>query len=140
MLSSVFSLLLFLIIVYGIGIWSWFRIPATPAIWRLIPIVCITVALLVSVKVLMGYRVIEINGDRWQVKRLISRNIVFSGKDIKWWKEIKIKTAGGFYKQLHVHAGKGNDAKVSLQEHTEYQRVLDRLRTKHHLMERKETI
>lgn len=136
--STLFSLSLFLVLTYGAGIWAWIRIPDSPAIWFLLPVLCFVVALAVSVKVLTGYRVVQISGDNWLVKRLLSRNRQFSSKDIEWWKEIEINTAGGMYKQLHVHAGKGNDAKVSLQEHTEYQNVLNRLRTKHRKQQVKE--
>jgi hypothetical protein len=129
--TTLFSLILFLIIAYGIGIWAWFSAPRSPSIWLALPIICLVVALLISIKVLLGYRVITIKGDQWRVARLISRDLRFTGKDIEWWREIEIKTAGGTYKQLHVHAGKGVNAKVSLQEHTAYQQVLNRLKTKH---------
>lgn len=75
-----------------------------------LPIVCLGVALPVTVKILLGYRVVTVNGDRWQVSRLMSRDLSFTGKDIEWWREIAIKTAGGQYKQLHIHAGKGANA------------------------------
>jgi hypothetical protein len=113
--------------------------PPAPTVWILIPVTCLTIALIVSLKMLLGYRIVTVNGNRWQVKRLINRDIRFSDEDIKWWKEIVIRTAGGLYKQLHVHAGKGNDAKVSLQEHTKYQEVLNNLKTKHRQKEIKET-
>lgn len=137
--TTIFSLSLFLIIDCAIGIWAWTTMPPSPTVWIIIPIACLVVALIVFLKMLLGYRIITVNGNRWQVKRLINRNISFSDEDIKWWKEIVIRTAGGLYKQLHVHAGKGNDAKISLQEHTEYQEVLKKLKTKHRLKEIKET-
>jgi hypothetical protein len=137
--TTIFSLSLFLLIAYGVGIWSWFSIPGDPGWWISLPIVCLAVALLVTVKILLGYRVLSVNGDRWQVSKLISRDLRFTGKDIEWWREIAIKTAGGQYKQLHIHAGKGVDVKVSLQEHTEYQKILKILKTKHRHKELKDT-
>ena len=136
--TTIFSLSLFLLIAYGVGIWSWFSIPSDPAWWMALPIVCLTVALLVTVKIVLGYRVLSVTGDRWQVSKLISRDLRFTGKDIQWWKEIVIKTAGGQYKQLHIHAGKGVNAKVSLQEHTAYQKILKILKTKHRHKELKD--
>ena len=138
--TTLFSLSLFLIIAYGVGIWTWFTIPSTPSWWKVLPVICLTVAVAITFKMLIGHRVLTIRGDRWQVKKLIKRNLRFTDRDIEWWKEIEIKTAGGVYKQLHVHAGKGNNAKVSDQEHTEYQKVFSRLKTKHRQKEIKEPI
>ena len=136
--TTVLSLSLFLLIAYGAGIWGWFNIPRDSGWWMALPIVCLGVALPVTVKILLGYRVVTVNGDRWQVSRLMSRDLSFTGKDIEWWREIAIKTAGGQYKQLHIHAGKGANAKVSLQEHTEYQKILKILKSKYRHKELKD--
>lgn len=128
---TIFSLSLFLILAYGTGIWSWFRIPSSPAIWYVLPFVCLSIAIAVSVKLLLGYRVLVINGNHWQVNRLVGRDIEFNGNQIEWWREIEIKTTGDMYKQLHIHAGNGKNVKVSLQEHSEYQKVLKWLKTKY---------
>ncbi len=136
--TTLFSLILFLIIAYGVGFWAWFSIPPSPAIWLALPVFCLATALVITLKVLLGYRVISINGDQWQVVRLLRQDQKFRGKEIEWWREIEIKTAGGQYKQLQVHAGKGVDAKVSLQEHTGYEGILKRLKTKHRHKELKD--
>ncbi len=137
--TTLFSLSLFLIIAYGLGIWAWISLPHPAGMRILLPVIILLVALLVTIKVVSGYRTLEIDGDRWRVKRLINRSIKFTGRDIEWWKEIKISTAGSTYKQLQVYAGKGSTAKVSMQEHTGYEKVLKRLKTKHGAIEIKET-
>ncbi|GJM28893.1 MAG: hypothetical protein DHS20C17_15280 [Cyclobacteriaceae bacterium] len=128
---TLFSLSLFLVLAYGASIWTWMRIPSSPVTWYILPLICFTIAVVVSIKVLLSYRVLVVDNDHWQVTRLVGSKIKFSGKEIEWWKEIEIKTMGGLYKQLQVFAGKGKNVKISLQEHTEYQGVLKSLRKRH---------
>jgi len=128
---TLFSLCFFLTLCYGAAIWSWFKIPSSPTIWYLIPVGCLSVAMLVTIKIIISYRVLRINGSHWEVQRLIGGNIIFEGDEIKWWKETAINTAGADYKQLHIHAGPGKNVKVSLQEHTDYQKVLKGLKARY---------
>ncbi len=129
---TLFSLSLFLVLAYGAGTWSWIRLPSTPMIWLLVPLICYGSALIVTFKLLISYRVLVIKGDKWQVNRLIGSNVKFSGNEILWWNETIINTAGSAYKQLHIHAGEGKNVKVSLQEHTDYEKVLKGLKSNHH--------
>ena len=120
--TTLFSLFLFLLLCYGAGILSIFFIPKAPAFWYLIPIFCISTALVVSTKVLIGYRTLKIKGEHWSVKKLLGHNFEFDTRDIVWWKVTEIKTAGGLYKELLVHCTAG-EVKVSLQEHTDYLKI-----------------
>ena len=101
--STLFSLLVFLIIAYGLGIWSAIVVPSSPVYWYLIPLLCLSTAVVISVKVLWGYRIVTITGDQWRVKKLLGGPVTFSGKSIDWWKETEIKTANGVFKEQHIH-------------------------------------
>lgn len=127
--STLFSLVLFLILAYSAGFWTALTIPSYPLYWYLIPVFCLSTALAVSIKVLTGYRVLVINRNRWKVKRLLRSDTIFNTKDIEWWQETEIKTAGGLYKQLHIQAKGGRNVKISLQEHTEYQKIYKEMKT-----------
>lgn len=129
--STLFSLSLFLIIAYGVGIWTALTVPSSPAYWYLIPILFLGTALVVTLKVLWGYQTIQIKGEQWKVKNLIGPDNAFNSKDIEWWKETEIKTAGGPYKELHIYAKGKVNLKVSLQEHTGYQKIIKKVKSKY---------
>lgn len=129
--STLFSLSLFLILAYGVGIWTALTVPSSPFYWRLIPILCFITAVMITLKVLLRFQTILIQGDQWKVKNLVKADSVFTSQDIEWWKETEIKTAGGPYRELHIHAKGGINLKVSLQEHTEYLNIIKRVRSKY---------
>ncbi len=129
--STLFSLSLFLILAYGVGIGTALTVPSSPAYWYLIPLLFLVTAVAITLKVLWGYQTIQIKGEQWKVKNLIGPDNAFNSKEIEWWKETEIKTAGGPYKELHIHA-KGNvNLKVSLQEHTEYKKIIKKVKSKY---------
>ncbi len=129
--STLFSLSLFLILAYGVGIWTALTVPSSPFYWYLIPIMCFITAVIITLKVLWGFQTIQIQGDHWKVKHLVRSDSTFTSQDIEWWKETEIKTAGGPYRELHIHVKSGINLKVSLQEHTEYQKIIKRVRSKY---------
>lgn len=137
--STLFSLSLFLILAYGIGIWTALALPSSPAYWYLIPIICLITAVVITLKVLWGYQIIQINGAQWKIKYLIRADHAFYSKNIEWWKETEIKTAGGPYRELHIHTLDSVNVKVSLQEHTEYEKILKRVKSKHPNKQNKES-
>lgn len=128
--SAIFSLSIFLIIAYVGGIWSALVVPSSPAFWYLIPILCLSTAVVVTIKVVYSYRTLIINGEHWKVRRLFRKEFGFHTKDISWWKVTEIKTGGGNYRELHIQTAQGKSVKVSLQEHTEYQKIYKKVRTK----------
>ena len=127
--STLFSLALFLIITYGGGLWSALVVPSTPAFWYLIPILCLSTGLVITIKVLIGYRTLSIKGDRWMVKKLVGKDFQFKTREIVWWKIIEIKTGGGQYRELQIASPSGV-VKTSFQEHTEYQTIFKLVRSK----------
>lgn len=129
--STLFSLSIFLILAYGIGIWTALALPSSPAYWKLIPILCLVTAVAVNLKVLWGYHTIQVKGEQWKVKNLIRADKSFTSSEIEWWKETEIKTAGGPFRELHIHTKNGVDLKISLQEHTEYQKIIKQVRRKY---------
>ena len=90
--STLFSLVAFLLFAYGIGIWSAINVPSSPVYWYLIPIISIVTALVVTIKVILGYQMIRIEGNNWVVTNLFGRNSHFKSNDIEWWEETEIKS------------------------------------------------
>ncbi len=129
--STLFSLGIFLILGYGLAIWStvnwpqdaaWYRYLITGFLWL--------VALLVSLKVFGGYRVIKLNKDKWHICYLIFRKSRFlKTTEIEWWRLTEVDTKGGNYQELHMF-GKGTHFKVSPQEHTSFPQILSYVQRK----------
>ena len=127
--STLVSISIFLTIAYVAGIWSSKVIPDTTIFWYLIPIFCFTVALAITIKVLLSYRRLVVNNDKWKVTRLIGKNFEFDTRDIDQWQVTEIKTGSGLFRELQIYTSIGK-VKVSLQEHTEYQRIYKKVHNK----------
>ena len=127
--STLISISLFLVIAYGAGIWTLMVIPDTPIIWYTIPFFCFTTAVVITIKVLLGYRRLFVDKEKWKIKRLIGKNFIFDTRDIVKWKVTEIKTGSGLFRELQIYTPSGN-VKVSLQEHTEYQKIYKKVHNK----------
>ena len=127
--STLFSLAVFLLLTYGIGVWSAMNVPSSPVYWYLIPIICIVTALVVSIKVILGYQMIRIEGNNWVATNLYGRKNQFKSSDIEWWEETEIKTGRSTFRELHIHSQK-TDVKISFQEHSNYTNIINFLKKK----------
>ena len=129
--STLFSLGIFLIIAYGLAIWSIASWPQTgdiPLYRYLLTGGVSLVALIVTLRVLGSYKTVRLNGDKWQVSYLLRPGrLRFKTSQISWWKVTTIKTRGGVYQELHLHNDAGRNVKLSPQEHTSYNRILNHL-------------
>jgi hypothetical protein len=71
-----------------------------------------------------GKGAIEINyPTRW-------KKVVHQINDIKHWRETKIKTMGGNYKELEIMFENSKKLNLSMQEHTNYPQVIKYLKAK----------
>ena len=127
--STLFSLAVFLLLTYGIGVWSAINVPSSPVYWYLIPIICIVTALVVSIKVILGYQMIRIEGNNWVLTNLFGRKNQFNSNDIEWWEETEIKTGWSTFRELHIHSQR-TDVKISFQEHSNYTSIMNFLKKK----------
>lgn len=132
--STIFSLSAFLVIAYGLAIWSIVTLPESeevPLYRYLISIGISLVAVLVTIKVFWGYQTIRLNRDRWRITYLLRPGKKdFKTNEIAWWKVTTINTKGGIYEELHIHTERGKNVKLSPQEHTSYQQILNVLQKK----------
>ena len=132
--STIFSLSAFLIIAYGLAIWSIISLPdhGPVPIYRYVISGGISlVAVLVTIKVFWGYQTIRLNQDSWRVTYLLRPGKkIFRTQQIAWWKVTTINTKGGIYEELHIHTDGGGNIKVSPQEHTSYSKILHHLQKK----------
>ena len=129
--STLFSLGVFLILAYGLAIWSIIGWPANAAWYRyLIAVILWIIAILVTVKVLGGYRTVKLRKDTWQISYLLFRKSrTLKTSDIDWWRLNEVDTKGGNYKELHLF-GLGIHIKVSPQEHTSFPQILSYVQKK----------
>ncbi len=131
--STIFSLSAFLLIAYGLGLWSYLTLPSSGDVstWRYILTGTIfAIALLVTIKILWSYQVLRLEREHWKITRLLRSNTAFKTSDIAWWKITVIDTKGGKYQELQVQSTLGTTVKISPQEHTEYPRVLSHVQKK----------
>jgi hypothetical protein len=129
--STLFSLGAFLVLGYALAIWSVISWPDEPAWYRyLITGFLWLVALLVSIKVFGGYRIIRLNKDKWHIRYLLFRKSrSLRTTEIEWWRLSEVDTKGGTYQELHLF-GKGTHFKVSPQEHTAFPQILSYVQRK----------
>jgi len=129
--STLFSLGVFLLLAFALAVWSVVNWPADAVWYRyLISVFLWLVALLVSWKVLGGYRTIKLNKEKWRIDYLLFRKSrTFKTAEIEWWRLSEIDTKGGKYQELHLFAI-GTHIKVSPQEHTSFPQILSHLQRK----------
>jgi hypothetical protein len=70
-----------------------------------------------------------VDKEKWKVKKLIGKDFEFLTKDITQWKVTEIKTGGGLFKELQIETANGV-VKVSLQEHTDYLKIFNKVKTR----------
>lgn len=125
--STLFSVGIFLAIAFGVFIYSLvnFLSSAIPSTMTLILIIATgPIALVITLKTLLGVKFIEINKEKFSVNYPFRfKKIKFSGKDIASWKIDQIKTLGGLYEELIWKLKSGKQYSMSKQEHTEFDKA-----------------
>ncbi len=126
-LSALFSLLIFLLLAYGLSIYLWISVVQSqhPPGWQTILLgVAAGVALAVTYKVVAGYKKIRVSKNRIDVHyafNLVSRRYYF--KELTFWQETAVKTATGLFKELTLRFDKKKTVKLTLQEQDNYEKV-----------------
>lgn len=125
--STLFSLLIFLILAYGLSIYlmsSIIKDPEPPT-WMSITLgIAVGVGLAVTYKTLAGYKKLCITKNRVDVSfafNLIKKRYYF--KELDYWQETIIKTASGVFKELSLHFNKKKVVKLTMQESDNYGKV-----------------
>ena len=82
-------------------------------------------------RMLFNYKILYFGKNQIQVRypvRFSAQRYML--KDLASWKEEKVKTMGNHYKELALRFSNGKGAKLSLQEHTDYHKVVKYLERK----------
>ena len=82
-------------------------------------------------RMLLNYKILYFGKNQIQIRypvRLSDQRYML--KDLTSWKEEKVKTMGNHYKELALRFSNGKSAKLSLQEHTDYHKVVKYLERK----------
>lgn len=125
--STLFSVGIFLVIAYGVFIYSLINYlnSEIPSTMTLILIIATgPIAIVITLKTLLGVKFIEINKEKFSVNYPFRfKKIKFSGKEIVSWKIDQIKTLGGLYEELIWKLKSGKQYSMSKQEHTEFDKA-----------------
>ncbi len=126
-LSALFSLIIFLLLAYGLSIYLWISVMQSqkPPGWQTILLgVAAGVALAVTYKVVAGYKKIMVSKNRIDVHYafdLIRKRYYL--KELTSWQETAVKTATGLFKELTLRFDKKKTVKLTLQEQDNYEKV-----------------
>ncbi len=92
-------------------------------------VLSITITILFTIKVLMGYKTLTIDKEKMSIKYLF-RTYSFDIKQLTSWEEIEIKTFNNqIFKQVDLIFGR-QKVSFSGQEHTDYDKLMQFLRKK----------
>ncbi len=133
--STLVSLGIFLVIAYGLGVWSAVSIPKTGEVNMfkfVLTVFLFFVAVVVTSRILWTYRSLRLSKHQWQVHYLLRPDVKFKTEDIEWWQITNIKTRGGLYQELQVRTDTNDGIKISPQEHTGFDPIFDYLKKKCH--------
>lgn len=133
-LGTLFSLGIFVVISLGVAIytaslmWGSLNIP-----WYqyLIVIILFPLSLGLTARIILGYRIIEIGKERFDIyfPTRFSRKS-YRLKEIEYWKETKVKTATGLYREVEIRFEDNKQVTLSYQEHSDYDKVIKYLKKK----------
>lgn len=131
-IGTLFSLGLFVILSLGLASFTAYHMfNATTIAWYqyLIVIILFPLGLGLAVKVVLGYKIIEIGKERIEVRFPVKfKKESHKLKDIERWKETTVKTATGTYKEVDIRFSDKKQLTLSYQEHTDYPKVVKYLK------------
>lgn len=82
-------------------------------------------------RLLFGYRVVTIGKEKFDIhfpSRFNRKS--YKVKDVTKWKETQVKTVSGTFKELEIYFNDNKHITLSIQEHTDYPKVLQYLKKK----------
>lgn len=133
-IGTLFSLGLFIFISLAIAIYTaYYMLNANTIAWYQYAVVIILfpLALGLAAKVILGYKIIEIGKEKLDITFPTRfKKETYRIKDIDYWKETKVKTATGTYKEVEIQFENKKKLALSYQEHTDYPKVIQYLKKK----------
>ncbi len=133
--NTLFSIGVFLILIFsffGVMINQYLSYTRPPLYISLLMVTSGALGFAILIKYLWNLKTISIGKERFEVRYPVRfRKIIYSGKEIIKWQEVKIKTWGGNYAELSIHFNADKKLDLSQQEHTEYDKTINYLNKKY---------
>ena len=131
--NALFAIGLFLLLSYSLGLVNLNILMMGGSHWYnyAIVVLLLPLATAILIKQLVGYKVVMLKNQTFKVKRpFILKSHAFKTKDIQSWRETIIKTKNGNFRELTIATEKWRPLKLTLQENSNYQRIMDYLNKK----------
>lgn len=127
--STLFALSAFIILVSAICVFLAFPLLKGNdlPLWRLVLLVLLSIVpLALLFRMFWSYKRIEVRKDRIRVAYPLRPGGSWEGKyrEVSGWKEERVQASGNEYREILVAFESGKKIKVSLQEYTNYQKLL----------------
>lgn len=140
--NTFFALGVFLLLVYGVIAYMIYDITTSESVsvWLYGLLVLVAgIALTVSIKFVNSYKVISLEKNRADVSLLfgaIKKRLYF--KELDYWKEERVRTSNGIFKQFSANFINNSSIKLSNQEHLNYEKVVGFFRKQYGRKERRQ--
>lgn len=132
--GTLLSITLFLVLAYTLAIINFnilLKNPAAPWYNYALFLVLGPLAVGLTFRMLLNYKILYFGKNQIQVRYPVRfSDQRYTLKDLSAWKEEKVKTMANPYKELVLRFSNGKSAKLSLQEHTDYEKVVRYLEKK----------
>lgn len=131
--NALFAIFVFLMICFSLGIVNLNIVLEGDGQWFNYTIVIITflIGFSILIKQLIGFKIITVGEGTFKVaKPFLLGGYQFKLKDILSWEETVIKTKNGEFKELTISQDSGKKLKLTLQENTNYIKVIAYLQKK----------
>lgn len=132
--NTLLSISLFLVLAYTLAILNLnilIKDPTSPWYNYALFLVLGPLALGLTLRMLFNYKILQFGKNQILIRYPVRfSHQKYSLKDLSSWKEAKVKTMANPYKELELRFSNGKNAKLSLQEHTDYEKVVKYLEKK----------
>lgn len=127
-INTYFSIGVFEIAAGGLLAFLYYQLPSMGSykwLGRMLMPVLLGIMLAILIKVVWSLKTVKVGKEKFEVFFPIRRKrVVYTGKNLKGWKEETIKTAGGVYKETTMTFDDGRKVSLSQQEHTNYPQLV----------------
>jgi hypothetical protein len=130
-INTLFSIGVFLILMFslfGVMVNQYVSYTRPPLYITLLMVGSGALGFSILLKYLWNLKSISIGKEKFEIYYPIRfKRVLFSGKNIVKWNEVKLKTWGGNYSEITIHFTDGKKLNLSQQEHTDYDKTINYL-------------
>jgi|GEM_PF-1819614 len=128
--NALFAIVVFLMICFSLGIVNLNILLQGGRAWYNYLIVVVTFGIGFSIlfKQMFGFKIITVGEETFKVaKPFLFTGYQFKVKNIEFWEETLIDTKNGQFKELTIAQDSGKKLKITLQENSNYKKIMDYL-------------